>query len=273
MSGRVVEARTETRRIEIPVMPECMGVIAELVGDEEAGLDDWARTLEGLPVLAARLVALANSPWSSPRTEVVTIAMACRRLGLNVVKTVSIAISISNRYRAGLCPAFDRIRFWTESIFVAELGRRLALAAGRDGGGAGLTYSAGLFHNLGLLWLASSLPSETDRAIVDHASSSGNGSLSSHLRRHCGLGYCEAGRVLGEDWGLPAPIVEAMAGHRDPVLGAGPVVETIHLATGLAGDFLRGREPLGDPRVPSGIVDGLAEVHERASALVESMGV
>ncbi len=265
--------------IRIPVMPECMDVVAGLIGDETAGLQEWGRALSTLPVISARLISLANSPWSSPRIEVVTIGMACSRLGLNVVKGVCIAISISDRCNELKCPTFERVRFWVDALTIADLARRLAPSmSGLD---AGLAYSAGLFHNLGLLLLADSLPGETDRALSDHAD--GVDSLVACLQRHCDMDHCEAGRLLGEAWGLPEAIVAAMRHHGDPEAaeGYGPLVGVIHLAARMnracqkamgVDEALAGVDPVVASTLER-LYSEVPEVQDRCRGLVAAMSL
>ncbi len=71
--------------------------------------------------------------------------------------------------------------------------------------------TAGLLHNLGLLWLADNRQKEAACALnlAAHESIS----INQALQQIVGAGYCEVGGYLGDVWGLPDILVVAMREH------------------------------------------------------------
>jgi HD-like signal output (HDOD) protein len=75
--------------------------------------------------------------------------------------------------------------------------------------------TAGLLHNLGLLWMADQWPAETSAAFKARESR-GDIRLKEVLRLTAGTDYCEKGGVLAEAWKLPEPLAAVLRHHCTP---------------------------------------------------------
>ncbi|HHH12829.1 MAG TPA: HDOD domain-containing protein [Thiolapillus brandeum] len=236
---------------QLPVLPPNAPYLLRAMSNEEMTFPELAAVVEKFPTIAARLIALANSGWSSPVTEVTSLVMACSRLGFFVVRSVSVALSIANVFNPRTCPAFDPIRYWTNAFLTADLGTRLAEQAEEHGEADPQTVrTAGLLHNLGLLWLATWMPEETHRALLA-SDDDPDTPLDGLLVEHCGAGFVEAGALLTEAWKFPEVLTEALR-HQAEVDYDGEHWEAAALV-GLAGRVIHAREeaePLAasDPR-------------------------
>jgi HD-like signal output (HDOD) protein len=175
-----------------------------------------ADILSQYPVITARLLSLANSVWAAPVKPVTAIENACARLGLSVVKSISIAIAVSSTFNSSSCPNFDIAGFWTNSILVSEGAFLLAsqLPTNKQTEMAKTAQTAGILHGLGLLWLAENLPTETSQAlqmVTEDAAFTVNAALIDCT----GTDYCEVGAWIGKQWKLPDVLVVAMQQHLD----------------------------------------------------------
>ena len=198
----------------LPVLPPGTPYLLKSLTDESMDFHRLSLTIERFPTIAARLIALANSAWSSPVSPVTSLEAACARLGFSVVRSTSIALAVSSPFNPSRCPAFDAPRFWCRALLVADVSSWLAQAA--EAGPAPETARAGgLLHNLGLLWMADQLPQETHQALQQHRAAPAD-QLGQLLIDSLGFDYADAGGLLGETWGLPDPLVTAMAHHREP---------------------------------------------------------
>ncbi|GJL75194.1 MAG: hypothetical protein NMNS02_13000 [Nitrosomonas sp.] len=74
--------------------------------------------------------------------------------------------------------------------------------------------SAGLLHNIGLLWLADNLPHETDNALQKIETDSLL-PASEILSRYTGTDYCEVGGWLADQLGFPKVLTVAIRHHLD----------------------------------------------------------
>lgn len=202
-------------KIKLPSLAKNMPFLMQALDNEELNHYQLANVIKQFPVISARLIFLTNSPWSSPITPITNIEHACARLGTSIVKSLSIAISISSSFDTRKCPTFDTERFWTTSILVAEGAGLLASKLPNNTDSVefkNTAYTAGLLHNLGLLWLADSLPQETEKAFLS-VYEAPLLPLSEALKQHTGADYCEAGNWIGKQMKFPAVLNIAIKYH------------------------------------------------------------
>jgi putative nucleotidyltransferase with HDIG domain len=103
---------------------------------------------------------------------------------------------------------------WEHSQQVAELATQIAHAERAGDRVVRESGLAGLFHDIGRLTLASQLPGPYRE--VMGAMLSENLSAADAERRLFGASHAEVGAYLLGLWGLPDPLVEAVAWHHNP---------------------------------------------------------
>ena len=223
-----------TLKRPVPVLPRGTTELFVALGDPALSFDVLTERLAVFPSIVARLLALANSPWSSPVAPVATLDDAVSRLGLDIVRSVAVALLVSNTFDANRCRRFDPRLYWCSALLSAECASLLAAGA-RPAAPLPTPLStpvptplppatartAGLINNLGLLWLADALPAETDDAFEAVAADPAL-SVSAALISVCGVSDGDAGAALGKAWNLPAALTAAMSGRAAP--GACPEV-------------------------------------------------
>lgn len=190
---------------EIPnIAPGLTQLLMKLMGGD-SGVRDVLDTIKQFATLVGKLISLANSVWSNPTNAVTTLDGACTRLGLDVVRSVAIALVVGRSFNVSTCPGFDRVRYWASSIITSQAAAVLAPRFEVDSSSA---RTAGLLHNIGLLWLADCLPDVTSAALLmaeDDALAEvdfGIG-LDGYLDRLAGISYRTAGLRLLTHWQLP----------------------------------------------------------------------
>jgi HD-like signal output (HDOD) protein len=182
---------------------------------------DVARIVERDPALSAKLLQIVNSAYFGVSRRIVRVGEAVSFLGTELVKSVALCSHVSammgDRPRQ---PGFSIDEEQQRAILVAKLAQ--SMLTRRDL--ADLAHTAGLLHGIGRLVLA--LSGSRHLRSVDHAV------IGSHL-----LGL----------WGIPEPIVEAVAFHRNPrrsgkrELG---VIAAVHIASALVCERMGGTETL-----------------------------
>jgi HD-like signal output (HDOD) protein len=209
-----VLTRLNTR--QLPILPPGASQLLRSLTDDTINYADLAKVIERFPTIAARLISLANSSWSSPASPIVSLESACARLGFAVVRSVGIALAIAAPFNPKKCPGFDAQRYWCSALLTADATAWLSMSVEPDlridAAGA---RAAGLLHNLGLLWLVDLFPGEANQVFKRTAENS-DLNLNQLLIERIGLDYCEAGGVLATAWKLPEPLVVAMVGHANP---------------------------------------------------------
>jgi HD-like signal output (HDOD) protein len=207
------------QKLSVPVRlsPMVLNIQAlmDALGNEALTFRQLAETLSQYPVIIARLLSLANSAWAAPPVPVTSAENACARLGASVVKSMSIAFAVASSFNVASCPAFDNERFWTNSILVSEGAYLLANKLPKERECCPkTTQTAGILHNLGLLWFAEHLPAETSQALRQMAEDSSL-TLNEALMAWTGGDYCQVGAWIAKQWQLPEVLVVALQYHRD----------------------------------------------------------
>ncbi|RDH85108.1 MAG: histidine kinase [endosymbiont of Escarpia spicata] len=203
-------------RRQVPVLPPGASYLLKVLTDENIEFSELAQIIERFPTIAGRLIALANSAWSSPVNTITALDRACSRLGFSVVRSTSIALAVASPFDPSRCPGFNTESFWARALMTADAASWLApVASSVDDLESSAARTAGLLHSLGLLWLTDQLPDEVNQAytIVEESDSV---SLSQALSGVIGFDDVYAGGYLGGSWHLPEQLVAAMAHYPEP---------------------------------------------------------
>lgn len=241
----------QERVASLEALPSAPGALAalraELAGN--ASPERLAQLVAADPGLAGKVLQVtATSFFGTPR-GILAPAEASLRLGGEVLRTLAGCGALPDTRACGL----DLVNWSAAARRTATLARACATAT--DPSLANAAETAGLLHDCGLLALACS-PQEGDLALKISGDD---------------LAFptpTAAGAFLLALWGLPDPIVEAVARHRHP--GAKPVhhpllcavVHVAHCLVDDAGDRLD--QGFLDAVVPSG---QLAAWHRLATGL------
>lgn len=198
-----------------PNLPTHVFRLIQAFSKEDLDYRELTKIIEDHPVIAARLIALANSAWAAPAIPVNSIERACLNLGLMIVRSVSIGFALISSFNISSCPAFDIRRFWITSKLVADGARLLASCMPTQPSSFLQTvYTAGLLHNLGLLCLADIMPKETQEALLS-INKMPDQPLNEALYQKTETDYCEIGGLFAEIWGLPQDLTTVIKHHRD----------------------------------------------------------
>jgi len=195
----------------LPILPAGILDLINVLSDENTPFSELAKIIERFPSITARLIILANSVWSSPSTPVDNLMTACSRLGFNVVRNVSIALAVASPFPIHNCPGFNVSRFLCLSLLTSDIASEIAEVTNKNHLKE-TARTAGLLHNLGLLWLAAELSVSLQEIFMQNESDHSQ-SLREICRQSMGFDYAEAGAYLGIEWGLPDSLVDAIAHH------------------------------------------------------------
>lgn len=104
----------------VPTLPQVAVKVIELVGDENAGMREFARVIETDQALTGRLLRMANSVMFAQRAPVTDLNRAMVLMGLDRLKAVSLGFHLSQATMKD-DGEFSTRRVWTQSIFRAWL--------------------------------------------------------------------------------------------------------------------------------------------------------
>lgn len=200
----------------LPPLPYLVEEILLATVDDTVELASVAEKIALEPVIAARVVAIANSAFCVGTRPIHSIEGAIARLGLNRVRMLTVSITLAHRFDASRCPGFRADEYWYQSVATAGCTAHVSRAC--TGRSMDAAYLAGLLHNIGLLLLACTFPVEMS-AILEELNAAPAGLLTKLTRERLGIDHHKAGQLLLTEWGVPADVVAAVACTTTPARG------------------------------------------------------
>jgi putative nucleotidyltransferase with HDIG domain len=216
------------RNFEMPSVPIVLSKILQMVDDNRAS----SRQLEELiihdPSLTARILKLANSALYSFRSEVKTISHAITLLGLNLVKSLAIGVSIFESFTKGLRQEVGCInQLWMHSFGVGVMAQEIWIKRSSRSE-AEFALLCGLLHDLGkvayfkkdAIGYAKLFSMEKGEDAPD---------LSSLENEKYGVDHATLGSQIAKHWGLPPELATVVRQHHSELSGL-PLVAAVSMA-------------------------------------------
>jgi putative nucleotidyltransferase with HDIG domain len=164
--------------------------------------------------MSAKILQLVNSPFFGLRMRVCEPSHATQLLGLETIRALVLSTHVFEQLDVRTLTRFRIGKIWRHSLAAASYARIVARAQGGAPEAAGEAFTAALLHDIGKLVLAGSLHDDYG-VVVDQADADG---VATWLveREMLGATHADVGAYLLALWGLPDPIVEAVAWHHHP---------------------------------------------------------
>ena len=143
-----------------------------------------------------------------------TLVEAVKLLGLDTIKALVLSVQIFSYFDQQQGGAFALDVLWQHSLATSTCAKRIAQEEQQDRHVVDHAFMAGLLHDIGKLVLAAHLP---DLYSVARVQAQAHGTTVWEAERAVlGTTHAEVGAYLLGLWGLPEPIVEALAFHHCP---------------------------------------------------------
>ena len=219
--------------VALPSLPRTVALLMNELAQREPSLRRLNLLFGSDPVLAARLLELANAPAHQLTRQVAGISEALVLLGSAPLQTLVSSATLGTAARA--VPGINLQQFWRYSLNTAKLARSLAGVVFQNPTAA---YTAGLLHGLGelLIHLGNPQKAQSMNTLV----------LPLDMRRGkieqriLGYSYSHVSAALAQRWLLPQVVVDALQYQAAPFENTAyePLAGVIHLAAWR----VRGRE-------------------------------
>lgn len=197
---------------KLPSLPRVYSQLMAALSNENASTDDVARILKQDMAICAKTLQVVNSAFFRLPRSIGKIEEAVRYLGLNTVKHVALAVEVFNlgKGQSRPPPGFSMEALQQHSLLVGEV------AAGffADKQAKEDAFVVGLLHDIGRLLIGVELSKHMAAIMLEMKTS--NCSMTDAEDKVLGVTHAEIGGYLLGLWGLPYPIIEAVANHHAP---------------------------------------------------------
>jgi HD-like signal output (HDOD) protein len=206
-SLRTVEGRIG----KLPAMPKTFARLQAALAQPSVTAGEIADIVSTDAAIATKVLQITNSAFFRLRKPMVRIKDAVTYLGFATVRNLVLCAEISSSWESPCeLPGIDPQELQKHAEYSAAACK--ALAGGRvSPDDAWLT---GLLHDIGYWILVQECPAQLAQAIA--LSAAEGASLSECEVRTIGATHAQMGAYLLGLWGLPYPIVEAVALHHTP---------------------------------------------------------
>jgi len=194
----------------------------QCLAQESPEIATLTELIESDPVIAARTLRVANSPFFGLAHQVESIAHAVSLVGLRSLQAMALAAAVMEQFKTSI-PALQSAyqAHWRHSVAVAvctqALARRARLAVDA-------AFTAGLLSDLGRLVMLAIDPERYRQvqelvwqSLAEADSDGSSASVAYRLleaeRTVWGFDHCQVGEQLARQWQLPAMLRRCMALH------------------------------------------------------------
>ena len=261
---------------KIKTMPQLPSVVMELIDAVNKELTDLA-TLEEIiskdPVLSAKVLSIANSPFYGLGGQVSNIGHACMVLGFHTIKNIVTAVGAMSTLDKSQINRLDLVAQWQRSMNTAVASKIIAKKLSLDQDGA---FVAALLHDIGELVLDIYYPEKFEEALemADKQQCTQFEAEETIL----GFDHAIVGSRLATYWNLPKLIVNAIEYHHRPnVSEASDLAAVIFVAEGMVKQLPVESLPVEIMNKiklkPEELEESLPEITEAIKATTETVSV
>lgn len=229
---------------DLPILPRTYFALRSALANPNISLQRVARIIEQDVSVSAKVLQFVNSAFFGLPREISTVETAVGYLGAEMLRHLVFSAGVFHVFeRANAVKGFSFEDLHLHSQLVARIAGRIPATSHVSD----VAIVAGLLHDVGKLVLATRSPEHFARALGK--SQEDNIPVYLAEEKLIGASHAEVGAYLLGLWGLPTPVVEAVAHHHHPrriphdMLGA---IGIVHIANALAHKH-PARPPLGGP--------------------------
>ncbi len=192
-------------KVDLPSFPDIALRVRQVLSDEEVSQEKVMRVVGSEPMLAARLLQIANSAAINFSGRAITdLRSAIARLGFNMVRSAAIAFAMAQLKRSAELKGLERPleALWRSSASVAATSYVVAKRFSRVNPDTAML--AGLLHGIGKLYILTRVGNYPG-LLADEAS------YNSIVRDW----HASIAKALLENWEMAEEIVQAVSDHED----------------------------------------------------------
>jgi putative nucleotidyltransferase with HDIG domain len=235
----------------LPSVPALYSEIIEALQNPETDVETIGSIVVKDVAMTAKILKLVNSSFFGLGHEISSPGEAVAYLGTDTIKSLILVTNAFSQSEVVRVDGFSMELLWSHSLEVANAAKAIASYEGTDRKFIDEAYVAGLLHDVGKLVFAVNLPKEYQQAIkLAHEKQI---PLTSAELQMFEADHADVGGYLLGLWGLPVPVVEAIALHHHPdktLLKSFSPLTAVH-----GGNFLASAKFQSVADIPNGQLD------------------
>ena len=221
------------KNFDMSSIPLVLTRILQALDDESASADQLQELILHDPPLSARILKLANSAFYSFQVEVKTISHATSLLGLNLVKSLAIGVSLFDSFSMNMRGAATVLnRLWMHSFAVGMVAREVWTSRGGRREGE-VAFLCGLLHDIGKVVFFQQDSAQYRWIFTANKTADGPGISQFELELY-EVDHAAIGAVLAKEWGLPPELINVIRYHHTPLESRLPKVAVVSVADAIA---------------------------------------
>ena len=198
----------------LPSLPSLYVELVEALESEDSSVKQIGNIIAKDPSLTAKMLKMVNSSFFGLPQRVSNPAKAVSLLGLDLVQTIVLASGTFEKFNQLKLKGFSIESLWDHAMKTAVLAKTISQDTGLERRDVDMAFMAGLLHDIGKLLIAANMPDDY-RCVLDYMSVHA-GSMASAENHVIGTTHAAIGAYLLGLWGLPDPIIDAVAFHHRP---------------------------------------------------------
>lgn len=213
--GEVLDSRMLTSLVgtlrDLPPLPRVFAELKLALMDPKTTMEQISHIVEQDVAVSAKLLQVVNSAFFGLSRSVTDIKTAVVCLGISVLQDLVLTIEVQRSFTPNELITEE---FLEEFQRHAQLTARFATGIAQSLQMSPAVVLAALLHDVGKLVMADRTPAHFVRALAE--SQEGGLPLFEVEERLIQISHAEVGAYLLSLWGLPSPVVEAVAHHHHP---------------------------------------------------------
>jgi len=199
----------------IPSLPAFYDELRMELESDDCSVNKVAAIISKDVGITAKILQLANSAFIGLRCHVSNPTQAVCMIGTEMVRALVLSIHIFSQFEGRQLLGASWTTLWEHSIQVASLAQRIAASEKCSKLIIDESFTAGLLHDAGKVVLLAEMP-KPYCSILERIAATPQTEPRLVERESLGCTHADVGAYLMGIWGLPAPLLQAVAFHDHP---------------------------------------------------------
>lgn len=220
----------------LPSLPTIYNELITLIQDSNTTVTEVGRLIAKDPAMTVKILQLVNSAFFGLGRKISNPVDAASLLGMEILTPLVLSIGIFQQFEKDTLTIdeFTLDSLWSHSMQVGTVAKLIAKEEKMSSTSIEECLLAGMLHDIGKLILALNLPDAYNKFEAELAADQ-----ESRIAKEIdifGATHGAVGAYLLGLWGLPEPVVEAVALHNQPAIQAEKVfsaLSVVHVANAL----------------------------------------